>query len=446
MEVRDIRRIALLAFSFVLLAGLLLQLVILPLTPWHAGNGLMQGGDWLEYHRLANLLREKIAIDGWQAWRLRPEGQAPAGVLGALYVLTGVPQPWVILPLHGLLYALAALALHALALELGASRRAAWGLLLPLFVFPSTAMIWGQVNKDIYSITGILLLLAFWAALSRAVFVDCAESVVRLRYGLLGLFLGVGLIVLVRPYLGQVIVLASAMAAVIVFSCLLKTAGWSVFRPACGRIFLVFALALGLAVPWGVNRLSVEAGAAGGGGSPMAAAGEMAAEPDCVAWEGAELLPASIDARFSMLACAREGFRRGYPGAGSNIDVGTAFHQASDIVFYLPRALQISLLSPFPDGWFAGGVHPGGGVMRLLVIPEVLLLYLALPGMCLAIWRKETRLPVVVMLIFSLALVLLHALVVTNIGTLYRMRYPAMLLWIVIGGVGWHNWWRARSP
>jgi hypothetical protein len=38
---------------------------------------------------------------------------------------------------------------------------------------------------------------------------------------------------------------------------------------------------------------------------------------------------------------------------------------------------------------------------------------------------------------FSLFFVLVYVLVVTNIGTLYRMRYPAMLLLCALGIWGW---------
>ncbi|MGB9553189.1 MAG: hypothetical protein ACPL7L_02285, partial [bacterium] len=55
-------KIWLLFFLYPLLVGLFIQFVALPyLFPsLHAGEGLMQGGDWLYFHQLAKDLAERI--------------------------------------------------------------------------------------------------------------------------------------------------------------------------------------------------------------------------------------------------------------------------------------------------------------------------------------------------------------------------------------------------
>ena len=47
---------------FAAVVALLVQLVFLPyvIPQWHAGNGLMIGGDWLGHHKLAVELMEEI--------------------------------------------------------------------------------------------------------------------------------------------------------------------------------------------------------------------------------------------------------------------------------------------------------------------------------------------------------------------------------------------------
>ena len=69
----------LLAFGVSLAAGLFIQLVLLPyiLPDLDAGHGLLRGGDWIGFHDDAVALAQKIAQNGWQAFELRPRGQAP---------------------------------------------------------------------------------------------------------------------------------------------------------------------------------------------------------------------------------------------------------------------------------------------------------------------------------------------------------------------------------
>ena len=75
----------------------------------HTGNGLLKGGDWVEFHKIAIELAEKIHAEGWRNWELRPQLQAPSGIAVALYVVTGVEKPWIVLPLNSLLFAMGAL-------------------------------------------------------------------------------------------------------------------------------------------------------------------------------------------------------------------------------------------------------------------------------------------------------------------------------------------------
>ena len=81
METHKIlRSLVLVGGVFALVVATLLQFVVIPLTPWHVGNGLLAGGDWVYFHKLAVQMADKIAQEGWQSWVARPEGQASAGV------------------------------------------------------------------------------------------------------------------------------------------------------------------------------------------------------------------------------------------------------------------------------------------------------------------------------------------------------------------------------
>ena len=80
-----------LVFSWSLLAGIFIQWVVLPAMPGlYAGHGLMKGGDWVWFHNEATKLAEVMRRHGWQAWELRPYGNAPIGIAAAVYFLAGI--------------------------------------------------------------------------------------------------------------------------------------------------------------------------------------------------------------------------------------------------------------------------------------------------------------------------------------------------------------------
>ena len=141
-------RLVLWVWLWVVAVGLLLHWWLIPVTPWHAGHGLLAGGDWVMFQAQAVELAERIQQEGWSAWSLRYEGQAPASLAAALYALTGVKQPWIVLPVHGVLYGVAVRAALAIVEALGVTGRWRWLAVLP-FLFPSSVLIYSQLHKDI---------------------------------------------------------------------------------------------------------------------------------------------------------------------------------------------------------------------------------------------------------------------------------------------------------
>ncbi|HZU06167.1 MAG TPA: hypothetical protein VFB73_09335 [Chloroflexota bacterium] len=153
-------------FAYAALAALAVQLLLLPhLFPrWHAGHGLLVGGDWLAYHDLAAELAAALRAQGWAAWQLRPEGHSVAGLAAIVYALT-VPEPWTLIPLNAALHATAAVVLFRLVQVLvPRSRLALWGV-LPFVLYPSAMAWYAQLLKDGYAVLGYLLFLYGWVRL-----------------------------------------------------------------------------------------------------------------------------------------------------------------------------------------------------------------------------------------------------------------------------------------
>ncbi len=402
-------------FLYVMAMGLLLQKVILPLTPWHAGHGLLAGGDWVRFHSIADRLAQTIEGQGWNHWVLRPEGQAPSGVAAALYVLTGIHEPWVVLPVNATLYAMAATCLWHAVFLISRSRNTALFVLVPMMLFPSTAMIWGQIHKDVWVLAGVLGLVRGFVNLDRTRSMRDGLRLACLTS------LSTGLIWIMRPYAAKIFLAASVLAVLVL--AVLDRPRHRAWWGAAGLFLLIQAIVV------------VQA--------PVEASAQV-----CDVWYQQPPIPV-LDRQLASLACTREAFRVSYPLAGSNIDVDVAFHHVRDLVRYLPRALQIALFAPFPTMWVevTHAVQPGGGVQRLLVIPEMVVYYLALVGCVGFLVPAGGQRQAILVALFGFAVVIawIYALVVTNVGTLYRMRYPAMLLLCAIGGWGWTRLWAKRT-
>ncbi|MGC8778935.1 MAG: hypothetical protein ACP5Q4_09705, partial [Candidatus Caldatribacteriaceae bacterium] len=190
----------LLFFLYPLLVGFFVQLIALPhLFPsLHAGEGLLKGGDWLYFHQLAKDLAERIRVEGWKAWELRPEGQAPAEIAALMYLLFG-PLPWAMLPLNACIHACSGLVLFSIIRNFVKDARVAFLAACPFIFFPSAMNWYAQIHKDGIFALGGLLFLWGW---SRTVKEEHAKD---LLYALLGIVGGALIVFVVRPYAVEIL-------------------------------------------------------------------------------------------------------------------------------------------------------------------------------------------------------------------------------------------------
>ncbi len=139
--------------------------------------------------------------------------------------------------------------------------------------------------------------------------------------------------------------------------------------------------------------------------------------------------PSSI---WSRIAYARGKFIiQGYT-SGSIIDKDVVFTSATDVIKYIPRALEIGYLAPFPTMWFQTGSNVGL-VGRLISGIEMALTYLLEILACIFIWKNKKYFSSWLLLLTTLLGMLALGLVVANTGTLYRMRYAFWILLVVMG-------------
>lgn len=414
-------RLVLWVWLWVVAVGLL-HWWLIPVTPWHAGHGLLAGGDWVTFQAQAVELAERIRQEGWSAWSLRYEGQAPASLAAALYALTGVKQPWIVLPVHGVLYGVAVRAALAIVEALGVTGRWRWLAVLP-FLFPSSVLIYSQLHKDILSAPGLLLVAYAWVRVLGGI-----DGVGHIWQPLVAACVGLWLVWWPRPYLAQI-----ALGICVVLWLLACAA--AVHERVFARVKQATVLLLVLFASYGaaqrVETLRVEA--------------QRVETPSCDTWKPEVRLPL-IDRPMAALFCYRHRFIQAYSGQGANIDHDRLLTNYRKVIEYLPRALQIGLFAPFPTDWFDTGTSPGSRVKRMLAGLEMAVVYVLLIGIVWILKQRRVCWFAIALLVFGVAGALFYAYSSPNVGTIYRMRFPFLVLLVCIGTAGWAHRVRSAVP
>ena len=425
-------RVFLALWVFVLIVASAFQLVVIPelLPHLHAGHGLLAGFDSLGFHELAVAQVESVRQYGWGQWSLRPGGQGPAGIASLVYWATGIERPFVLIPIHAALFALAGLFCFKTVVMLF-GHRVAWVGMIPFFVFPSALEIYGQIHKDIWVMAGVSILVF----LVTSVFLGRVRGWKSL-IGLLGLAsIGASFIWLMKPYVGLIMVPGLLGVIVLYLLTLHLQAKRSLVFGLSGLVFITAILIIvGIGHLDGLREPSIEP-------APQVAtqrepsiepAPEVSTEDDGLTWQPSTYLPARLDSILFRIASNREYWREAHPVAGSAVDEDVSFESASDIFWYLPRGLQIATLAPFPDMWFGEAVSPGGQIKRWVSAYEMSIAYVALIALVIYL-IKARSLPIMALLIMTMAPATILTLVQFFVGGLYRYRYPFWILWVSLG-------------
>ncbi len=480
-------------FAYAILAGLAIQLVILPYVfpQLHAGNGLLAGRDWVGFHSQAITEAQRILQGGWAEFRLRPDGDnAIIGITVLFYALLG-PHPWAILPLSAAMFATGGLALFSMMKQLDLEDNEALIAILPYLFFPSSLLQYGQIHKDVFCTAGVLVILWTWTSLLRR-HRENWQIIPLIVIGALALMV----VSVFRPYFMYPFL---GLGVVLLFCYLLRTV-WQLWRStgvqdrraafignltsvavilvlnACVYVMSITYLDMRLqpfpvsdakskiALPLfslnsnkdvrsadTVRILSapVLAGASISPSDPrFAAYVEAAAEAarikaveECrpvIILRDDAFIENTINRVFLKIAVARAGFTSsGGTTAASNIDKGIDFCKNEDLIRYIPRALQIAFFAPFPSKWTAVEKRNSSPIEIYVSAAEMLCCYIAYFGLLYWLFTdRRWSVSLLVPIAFALGLCLLLGLTVANVGTLYRMRFPFMMIFVGLGIAG----------
>jgi len=131
----------------------------------------------------------------------------------------------------------------------------------------------------------------------------------------------------------------------------------------------------------------------------------------------------------------RSRFAAAYLNSGSLLDQNVEFRKVSDLLRYVPRAMQIGLWAPFPYMWISAGRRIGNAG-QLLAGLETFLVYLLQPLAILAIVREPRRLALWFLVVIVVFGVTALAFLIPNAGAIYRFRYVFWMLLVIAGMTG----------
>lgn len=457
-----------LAFVYPALAAVAVQFWLLPYVfpKWHWGHGLLRGGDWIEFHRVAVATATRMQIVGWSAWTLRPDGAAPAGIAAALYHLF-TPEPWVLIPINAAVHAVSVLFLVLILESFCGDRRLAILASLPFLFFP-TSMLWTtQLHKDGWMALGSLALIYGWIRLVRTPDPDDGEgegwklpSFGELTAALSLVFLGGLCVWVVRPYFVRVFVPISTVVSAYLTAILFRRARGrgsegagpeedadSEDRRSADRRSGDRGNGIsedpGRRRRWRESPVAVVAGVLLVAWASTAIVLTLNYDPtDKLAgkmkflsneWSYTPYVPWFIDEQFRMLAEVRAEYLSVYAAAGSNVDREVELGDAADVVAYMPRAAQVGLFAPFPTRWLAEGSSSETTVMRRVAALEVAWFYLSFVVLVPLVYRWRRRPELWIVLAFTVPVIVVQSLSVPNIGTLHRVRFG---YWVLLGSLG----------
>ncbi len=130
------------------------------------------------------------------------------------------------------------------------------------------------------------------------------------------------------------------------------------------------------------------------------------------------------------ISSMRSRFAAAYSDSGSLLDPNAEFRKVSDLMRYLPRALEIGLWTPFPHMWVSPGRRVGN-LGKLLSGVETLAIYFLQLLAVVAIVREPRQLSLWFVVAIVVVGVTALAVVVPNVGALYRFRYVFWMLLVV---------------
>ncbi len=427
-------------FLFALIAGFVFYTFLIPnILSLHA-PGSPLSLDSTYFNDVAIKLVNAMQESGWSAWKLVPSTAAAgqSSFLAIIYFYFGV-NPLFAIPFNALFHSFSAILIYLIAIELlkdnRFSGRIALASSLCYLGFPSELFLVAQIHKDIYVAFGFFL--ALWSILKIFLHQDNTLGLLKL---LIISVLAVLVIASMKPYLLQI--LGMTVLLILIFQ-LARIFPFSIRKFSFLAAYLAIILSAFFYLinehPSPNANLDNKSGLnvnADSNPNPNPNvpwfSGESFITPG-FDWKKSDFLPEFVDRKFMALAAARSSLISSGVSinAKSMIDVDNIPSSFEEVLRYVPRALQVALLAPFPDSWFYED-----SIVKIVSSIEMLFLYLSFMGLIFLI-GKQFKYTFLLCFVFAAVPLITFGISSPNIGTLYRIRYPFEMIVLMLAMCGW---------
>ena len=424
-------------FAYAWVVSFLLQVVVIPrnFSGLDAARGLVVF-DSIGFDGIASIKAKEILRNGWSAWELRPgDGNMPAGIASIFYVIWK-PVPYSVLPFNSLIHAIAAgvvlLILRSFFQKLPAVLGAA------VFALNPAAMEWvSQIHREGVFICGNLMFIFGMIRLSveNNSKNDPSDKFTIVLPLALAIF-GVGVVWIARIYWIPVMAISSIM--VLAISVINVKPVWAKQANAYSVLRIIGIVSI-ITLQILVIRNCAPSGLLDMSSIPFSKAQESEEKNSAhsMFWSKTSWLPNFVDGRLYRMALWRRGAI--LHGGGSIVDSDRLLWSSVEIFSYIPRALQVGVLSPFPSLWSGQASTPALTIGRKIVGITTCIFYICLVGSILGIAKMRARPEVWAMTGLCLIGILVYAIGYPNVGTLIRYRYGFYMLVVAFGTAHWSS-------
>lgn len=412
-------------FFYSLICGVsFFEFVIPNISSLHApGSSLTPDSTY--FNQVAIKLADDINQHGWQFWKLYPSAGASgqSSYLAILYVFFGV-HPLYAVVFNVFFHAFSGILIYLIVLEvLGVNNFSKYSALLSaslFIVFPSAITWVGQIHKDACLSAGFLI--ALWGIMK--ILSNQDKGLVVIGF-FSALFFSLILIASMKPYMLQI--LAAIILIIIVLQCI-KIFPSNLFSVGVLAVYFlstIFIFTL-------INRDSNSGWLSGEGFIQTNA--NTNTNTNGYSWKRLNYLPEIFDRKIQAIALSRAALiNSGLAiNANSMIDVDIKPANVIEVFEYIPRALQISVLAPFPNAWFKSYL-----IVSLVSSAEMIICYLTFFGLFFFIPFRIFNYKILLCFIFAFLPLAVFGISSPNIGTLYRVRYVFEMILVMLGVCGW---------
>lgn len=382
------------------------------------------------FHELAI----KTANASWANFQFKPEDQFPAGVLALIYKLTGVHQPYMMIPVLAFFAGLTIKTITSCLKLLGVTGRW-WPLVIGvIFTVTPTSISWMiYPHQDAFIVPGVLLIA--WSFISTVLRGFQWKNFFAFIWGAI-------LIVVTKTYFSEILLLCSIFAVIVSLGIfkrhnLKRSLGVTYFFTFCSIIFLSISI---------FNS-----------GYLKTATREKLGMPSQITKKDVKLsrhadsrknwinIPGGkwINQPFAALAYTRERFLHQKSNGKTNFLPEIHLKSTIDTILYFPRALQLAFLEPLPFREYPHSL-PRKIIFALSQV-EMLFVYFSI--LFLIFSGKKAFTPTVFMcMAIAIPFLIVLGYGMPNIGSINRYRFPFLILIKMAGLAALWNSSRFKWP